>query len=229
MIYEIVWLEDDKDLMDSTENLFISNNINIFKCRTSAQALKQIIEGGCTNLLLDLEFPNSKRDGLEFLNQILKIKKDLNVVILTGESNMKEAIRLIKQRIVLDYLEKPIPLDASGQEIFFYTLKKYFKPSTGSKEKENTKKQLKIWRNKTWINICIVLGISIVLFIALLWNNQWSIENVSLIIKSNLILTWVLGLGWVLINTFLIQNLNSKYNNYSNINNYLKSKEDESN
>ncbi len=41
--------------------------------------------------LKDLEFPNSHRDGLDFLTYVQGLKSDLNVVVLTGNPNSNEA------------------------------------------------------------------------------------------------------------------------------------------
>mgnify|MGYP006292777543 CR=1 FL=1 len=219
---EIIWLEDEKPLMDENESLFTANGLTILKCTTSTQALKYVIDGNKKNILLDLEFPNSTRDGLLFLEQIQKIKKDLNVVILTGKPKLKEAIRLVNEGKVKDYLEKPIPDDESGQEIFFHTLKKHFQFYEEKSTRDDNVQILKKWRNKTWNQLILVLILTLLLLLVLLSKNEWDFNLAYALVKDNIWFSGILGIGWFLTNTFLIRNLYNKYNNHSNISNYLK-------
>ena len=219
---EIVWLEDEKSLMDNYENLFTINGLTILRCTTSAQALKQIIEGGKKNILLDLEFPNSIRDGLLFLEQIRKIYNDLNVVILTGKPSLKEALRLVNEGVVKDYLEKPIPDDESGQEIFFHTLKKHFQFYKENSLRKDNIEILKKWRRDTWIKLIGMFLLTLFLVLLILRNNDWNLTQTFTKIKDNIWFSGLLGIIWFLTNTFLVRNLYDKYNNYSNISNYLK-------
>jgi FixJ family two-component response regulator len=219
---EIVWLEDEKSLMDNNENLFIANGLTILKCTTSTQAFKQIIEGDKKNILLDLEFPNSIRDGLLFLEQISKFKKDLNVVILTGKPNLKEALRLVNEGVVKDYLEKPIPDDESGREIFFHTLKKHFQFYKENCVREDNVNILRKWRWNTWIQLIGMFLLTLFVVLLILGNNDWNLTQTYTKIKDNIWFSGLLGIIWFLTNTFLIRNLYDKYNNYSNISNYIK-------
>ena len=228
MITNIVWLDDDKQLMDEHEERFKKVGFNVIKCTTSTQAFKQILEGGQRNLLLDLEFPNSKRDGLLFLQQIQKSIDKLNVVILTGFPYLPEAIDLIKNGKVKDYIQKPIPDDPAGEQVFFYTLKKHFNEPEAVGRNDINLLLLK-WRRPTWLLLISIIIITLILGIWLLKKHSWDINSTLVAVKNNFLATILVGVVWSLINSVLIKDLYDKYKNHSNIANYLKRKAEEKN
>jgi response regulator RpfG family c-di-GMP phosphodiesterase len=221
----VVWLEDEKKLMDRYESMFRENGIELIKCTTPTQALRRILENNDPNLLLDLEFPNSKREGLMFLEQVAKLlpHQKLNVVVLTGKPLLREAVELVAKKKISYYREKPLPsfADTAGQQLFFYELKEHFKEKPRDEETYDTQRILSEWRKKTWRQLLAVMLISIVIMTAYLWRNEWEFERAIARVEQSKFFVAVISSGWFLVNSFLVKNLYDKYNNHSNITNYL--------
>lgn len=59
-------------------------------------------------ILLDMAMPGM--DGIETLKGLLKINKDLQVILLTGQATLRQAVVAMKLG-ALDFLEKPVEID----------------------------------------------------------------------------------------------------------------------
>jgi CheY-like chemotaxis protein len=217
---DVIWLENDKELMNSYEVLFRAHGFNIVKCTTAAQALKYLTEDNYSCLLLDIEFPDSQRDGVLFLEQLINLKMKVSAVILTAYPLLKEALDLYKNKKIDDYIEKPIPFDETGQFLFFERLKKSFLDRRVDPAIE--KKLLKKWRLATWLNLLISLVVFILIWTVIAWRNSWNFMALFSVIGHNMIFSYGFIFGWTLINTFLFRALYDKYYNHSNIKAYLE-------
>ena len=219
---DVVWLENDKKLMNRLEDVFMEHGINLIKCTTSTQALHQIQERSYKNLLLDLEFPNSSRDGLLFLEQISKLKLHVNTAILTGYPDLQEAIKLTNENNVVGYFNKPIPYDKKGQQIFFHKLKTSFdKKITDHVDDELLLSQ---WRKRTWIHLFTTIIFAMIVWVLVSWTNDWDFKYIFNLIKEEPLYSYpAIGL-WGLIDLFLVKRLYDQYFNNSNIVNFLNRK-----
>ena len=72
------------------------------------QALSMIQDGSYDLAILDIKMPGI--NGLDLLDKIRELKKDLLVVIMTAEASMKNAVEAMK-RGAYDYITKPFDLD----------------------------------------------------------------------------------------------------------------------
>ncbi|MRR53622.1 MAG: sigma-54-dependent Fis family transcriptional regulator [Deltaproteobacteria bacterium] len=72
------------------------------------EALRMIQSSHYDMAILDIKMPGLS--GLELLDQIREIKKELLVVIMTAEASMKNAVEAMK-RGAYDYITKPFDLD----------------------------------------------------------------------------------------------------------------------
>lgn len=59
-------------------------------------------------ILLDMAMPGM--DGTETLQRLLEINPDLQIILLTGQSTLSQAVEAMKQG-ALDFLEKPADID----------------------------------------------------------------------------------------------------------------------
>lgn len=181
----IIWLDDDLELMNKSEPFFRDHGFALIKCTTSTQALKFIREGASQNLLLDIVFPNSPKDGLLFLEQITQIAPELNVVIFTGYPEVIDAVKLIKEKMAADYIPKPIPASKEGQEAFVRKLRESFfsneaeKRNTNQVQKESAKK-VKLDRKEKIALIGLVVAITVLLFGNNIWDRlSWKNDSVT--------------------------------------------------
>ena len=89
MNIKLIWLDDDLDTMLKWQDTFINYGFDIITCNSIAKALKLIKDEDINNLLLDVDFPNNHKEGIDFLEQLKHIYPSVRVVILTGYPDSK--------------------------------------------------------------------------------------------------------------------------------------------
>ena len=109
--------------MKTAEPLFEDYGFEIIKCVSIAQALEAVNNKDSNFLLLDVDFPNSKKEGLIFLEQLRKMHPQLNVVVFTGYSDSDDAVTAIRDFYAFDYIQKPILHTKKRKLIFLKSLK----------------------------------------------------------------------------------------------------------
>jgi DNA-binding NtrC family response regulator len=65
-------------------------------------------------IVLDLAMPGM--DGIETLGGLLNINPDLQVILLTGQGTLEQAVDAMKLG-ALDFLEKPVDIDVLVEKI----------------------------------------------------------------------------------------------------------------
>ena len=123
---DVIWIDDDEELIQNCINEFIDNNINILPSYTISEGLKRIMNGEANNVILDIAFPGNSKEGIVFLKEIKKIIPNLNVVLFTGNHEEEEKVQLLKSEVAIDYISKPFPLTAKENNNFFTRLKQNF-------------------------------------------------------------------------------------------------------
>jgi CheY-like chemotaxis protein len=217
---DIIWLDDDKKLMDQYEEAFRKSGFRLTKCTTVAQALKYLTEGACNNLLLDIELPGGDREGIVFLEQLAKLKLQPVTVILTGYPMTEEAFDLGKRRKIANYLLKPIPADEAGQYVFFEKLNKAYRSVSAAHVSEE--KLLGSWRLRTWMHLLISIGLFLLTWGVIAAMHSWDLGYFLSLIKDNKFVSLLMGIGGTLMVNVLIKALYDKYMNHSNIKAYLE-------
>jgi len=147
---KLIWLDDDIGAMNKWQSTFNEYGFDIIKCSSVARALKYIKEKNLINLLLDVDFPNSHKEGIDFLEQLQHIYPDVAVVVLTGYPDYEDTVISIRDFKALDYLVKPIPFEKNAQKEFFCRLRSAF-----SKYRDTNTKTEKLMKN---VRIFIVHG-----------------------------------------------------------------------
>ncbi|WP_422104937.1 PD-(D/E)XK nuclease domain-containing protein [Winogradskyella sp.] len=122
----IIWADDDVEFLNKAELLFNNYGFEIIKCSSIAQALRHVLLGESDNLLLDIKFPNSPKEGMIFLEQIKKINPELRVVLFTAYPETDDAVIAVKDLMASDYISKPIPIDDKKRRFFFQRMKDSF-------------------------------------------------------------------------------------------------------
>ena len=217
---DIIWLDDDKALMDDYEEAFRAHDYRLTKCTTVAQALKYLTEGGYHNLLLDVELPGGKREGIVFLEQLAKLRLEVVTVILTGYPFAEEAYDLGDRGKIANYLLKPIPRDEAGQYVFFGKLNKAYQSVTSESFSEEG--MLRLWRLRTWVHLMITIAVFLLIWGVVAAMNAWDFSYFLVLMKDNKFVSLLVGIGAALIVNVLIKALYDKYLNYSNIRAYLE-------
>jgi two-component system response regulator FixJ len=97
-------LDDDAAVLRSLERLLGTANYRpvTFNHPEAFLAAAKAFETGC--VLLDVHLPSMS--GLEVQTQLLKIRSDLSVIVVTGQGDIQTAVRAMKAGAI-DFLEKP--------------------------------------------------------------------------------------------------------------------------
>lgn len=100
--------DDDKSLRWVLEKFFSELGFNVYQCGDGAAALDILQKEIFTFALVDIKMPHLS--GLQLLDEIKKIDKDLPIIIMTAQNSMKNAIEAMKKG-AYDYITKPFDLD----------------------------------------------------------------------------------------------------------------------
>ena len=102
-MYNILVVDDDKEIVKAIEIYLGRENYKIFKAYDGEQALKQIKENDIHLVILDIMMPN--KDGIETLEEIRKDKK-IPVIMLSAKSEDVDKINGLNIGAD-DYVTKP--------------------------------------------------------------------------------------------------------------------------
>ena len=97
---ELICRQLTKELERNYYNVLIANN--------RRQALKKLSENDVNIVLLDVKLPDV--NGLHLLEEMKSLKKNCEIIIVTGYGTRDIAIRSLRNGAI-DYLEKPIDTD----------------------------------------------------------------------------------------------------------------------
>src|SRR5260221_14788703 len=97
-------IDDDKTFRDATGLLIVAESHYAESACSGAVGLEQLKEEKFDAVLLDLNLGPEK--GLDILDQILKCRPNLPVIIFTAQASVKNAVEAMRRGAV-DFLEKP--------------------------------------------------------------------------------------------------------------------------
>ncbi len=100
--------DDDKSLRWVLEKFFSEMGFNVYKCGDGAAALDMLQKEIFAFALVDIKMP--RLSGLQLLDKIREIDKNIPIIIMTAQNSMKNAIEAMK-RGAYDYITKPFDLD----------------------------------------------------------------------------------------------------------------------
>ena len=141
MAIKLIWADDDEAQMDKCEPIFHAYGFELIKCNSIAKALREVQQGVSNNLLLDVDFPKSPKEGLIFLEQLKAGNPDLKTIVFTGFPETSDAVRAITELAASDYISKPIPITAERREWFFNRLRRTFKETPDEKDRLSRRRE----------------------------------------------------------------------------------------
>jgi two-component system response regulator AtoC len=101
-----VLIVDDDSGVAASIRLELKENYTVNSASTIDEAREKITQIKPNIVILDVHLSTSEPDGLEFLNEIKRINKQIQVIMLTAERNSTTIIEAIK-RGASDYITKP--------------------------------------------------------------------------------------------------------------------------
>jgi DNA-binding NtrC family response regulator len=138
----VLLVDDEVDFVDALADRLEARGLTVHTA-TSGEGAIELAEGKRFDaIVLDVAMPGM--DGIETLEQLLRVNPDLQVILLTGNATLEQAAAAI-QIGALDLLEKPADLDVLVQKIELATSRRWF-----LEEKRIEEKVDEIIRKKGW-------------------------------------------------------------------------------
>ena len=110
----VLLVDDEKDFLDIMAERLGARGMNVTTTTSAEEAIKMVEKDDYDAVIMDLMMP--AMDGFKARKLLLKIRSDLQVILLTGDvpqEKCDEAIRLG----ALDVIEKPADLNYLTQRI----------------------------------------------------------------------------------------------------------------
>lgn len=104
----ILIADDEESMRWVLSKALKSKGFSVDLAHDGRQALELIKDNSYDLAILDIKMPGI--NGLDLLEKVRELKKDLLVVIMTAEASMKNAVEAMK-RGAYDYITKPFDLD----------------------------------------------------------------------------------------------------------------------
>jgi len=108
MSVRILVVDDEEIIIRSCLRILGESNYEVDAVQDGLEALRRIDEGHYDVLILDIMMP--KMDGLEVLQRVKETHPDIDVIMVTGLSQIDTAVRAMKLG-AFDYLPKPFDPD----------------------------------------------------------------------------------------------------------------------
>jgi len=106
--HSILIVDDEESFRRHLARLFLRKGYRVFDVATAAEALEQLESEPVDVVLLDILLPD--QDGVEVLRKIKESNPDLQVIMMTGNATVQNAIASMKLG-AYDYLVKPFDLE----------------------------------------------------------------------------------------------------------------------
>ncbi len=130
----ILIVDDDKDLCFNLSCILKEEGHEVIAASDGKQALNALAENVPDLVLLDVRLPGM--DGVELLEEMKKIEKNLPIIMLTAYSDVKSAVKAMKLG-AFDYITKPF-----DNEELTLVIKKALHTQSLSREVEYLRKKL---------------------------------------------------------------------------------------
>jgi DNA-binding NtrC family response regulator len=102
----ILIVDDEQSILDSISMILNSEGYVTDSCLNGASALQKTMNTEYDLILLDIKMP--KMDGLEVLEKLMEINRDLVVIMISGHGTIETAVEATKKG-AYNFLQKPLP------------------------------------------------------------------------------------------------------------------------
>lgn len=130
----VLIVEDNKDMQFILSNILKDEGYKVSIAEDGKRALKEIERCNYNLVLLDIRLPGM--DGMQILDKMKEIDKDLSIIMLTAYGDVKGAVKAVKLG-AFDYITKPF-----DNEELILVIKKALNTQYLSKEVKILRKQL---------------------------------------------------------------------------------------
>lgn len=117
----VLLVDDEVDFVEVLAERLEARGLKVETAGDGQAALVKAAERTFDAILLDMAMP--KLDGLQTLRELLKINSDLQVILLTGQATLGQAVEAMKLG-ALDLMEKPVEIEKLVEKIEDAALKR---------------------------------------------------------------------------------------------------------
>ncbi|WP_312353471.1 sigma-54-dependent transcriptional regulator [Aminipila sp.] len=149
----ILLVDDDTELLKVYKKIFTINGFNVLAESDSQKALKIVETTNIAVVISDIIMP--KLNGLELLLAIKSIKPNIEVIMLTAEGSIAEAVEAVKKG-AFSYLKKPVDIEDLIANIKkSYEIFNIKEENSGLKQQltENLQTRMLIGENENIVNL----------------------------------------------------------------------------
>lgn len=169
---KILIVEDNEDMQHILSNLLHEEGYETIAVLDGESALKEVKKNDPNLVLLDIKLPGM--DGMKVLNEMQKIDKDLQIIMLTAYGDIKDAVNAMKLG-AYDYITKPFNNDellliiSKALQTHYLTREvKHLRKKLGEKTAEDIVLELggestKVKQVLEYINIVCPTNVSVIL------------------------------------------------------------------
>jgi DNA-binding NtrC family response regulator len=110
----VLLVDDEIDFVTVLAERLETRGLKVDTAEDGPTALAKASESTFDAILLDLAMPGM--DGIQTLKGLLEINRDLQVILLTGQATLRQAVEAMKLG-ALDFLEKPAEIETLVEKI----------------------------------------------------------------------------------------------------------------
>ena len=105
---KILVIEDDKQIQRILHNILSMNDFEVDQAFDGVEGMKKIKTNDYDVVLCDIKMP--KKDGHEVIVESKKLKPELPIVVISGNTDLEKAIETMRHG-AFDYLKKPFDMN----------------------------------------------------------------------------------------------------------------------
>ena len=120
--HKLLFVDDEHGVLDALERLFFDDDYHIETAGSGKEALTKMISNNFSLIISDQRMP--EMIGAEFLQKAKELSPDTIRIMLTGQSDIKDAVAAINKGEVYKYINKPWD-DEELRQIVKQALKQY--------------------------------------------------------------------------------------------------------
>jgi DNA-binding NtrC family response regulator len=139
---KVLLVDDEVEFVEALADRLETRGLNVAKATSGSEALAIAESKAFDAIVLDMAMPGM--DGLETLEGLLAINRDLQVILLTGRATLEQAATAIRIG-ALDLLEKPADIETLVEKIEMAATRRW-----SLEEKRIEEKVADIMRTKGW-------------------------------------------------------------------------------
>ncbi len=117
----VLLVDDEEDFVGVLAERLEARGLKVDTAKDGHTALTKAEQRAFDAILLDMAMPGM--NGIQTLNGLLEINSDLQVILLTGQATLKQAVEAMKLG-ALDLLEKPVDIETLVAKIEDAALKR---------------------------------------------------------------------------------------------------------